>query len=174
MKINLVNLVAVLAGVCMSSGGVMIRYTLMNHLSDFKTSLIVSQLVFFIEVLIITAVMYYKSHNSSVTPISVTNIAAVLLLGAFLYFIAIDVHYKFSWLLVFSGIFFGIGLVSLYYVMSNMNIVTSTIMTRSAGMVCGLVLGALFLRDFPKSAGQYVGIGIIVIGILFMTLFSSE
>lgn len=174
MKINFVNLIAVLAGLCMSGGGVMIRYTLMNNLSDFKTSLVLSQSVFFIEVLIVTAFMYCRSHHNLTTPVGIMNIIAIVFLGAFLYCITLDANYKFCWYLVLSGICFGIGLISLYYVMSNMNIIASTVMTRSAGMICGLVLGALFLKDFPKSSVQYVGLGIIIVGIFIMTFFSSK
>ena len=98
----------------------------------------------------------------------------MILIIAIIYFIGVDNHYKFSWWLVLSGFSFAVGIMALHYMMNNSDIVTTSMITRGAGIIGSIALSALLLKDFPKSPGSYVGIGIVAIGIIVMTFFSSK
>lgn len=173
--VNFVNLIAVAAGLFFSGGGTLIRYVVIKEVSDFKSSLIITQVT--VAIVILSVYLLVNCQNNVlyylVSPRGIINSAAILILGMFVYFLGADNICKFHWLLVAGGFFFSIGLIAMYYILSNSDIISVTVLSRSSGLICGILFGIFLLRDFPKHLTQWVGMGIIMVGMI-ITLFSSR
>lgn len=161
---------AVITGLFFAAGGTLVRYATINKMADWSSSFIVTQSIVATMMFSIITFLNFRNYGWTTATFFGSCLFAAMAVMLFL----LSQKYNFHPFLISGGVAFGISVSILYYIIANSNMVLATIISRSSALVGGIGGGIFVLGDYPKHWVQWVGIMLIIFGIILITLWNGN